>query len=140
MRPREHDISTLSSTGIPADLSRYHRKPKQETRALVPDDGFRSIKTQNQDIHRNPKVHEITPKPLPMMLTWANLDEHMLVNRPHESKREGFGSLLPQHDRNNKRRYMSNEYRAEVSDQPKFSTPDIQKHREKHAGTVIKPD
>lgn len=39
-RAHEPDINCLSSSGIPAPLGRFHRKPKQETEHLICDDGF----------------------------------------------------------------------------------------------------
>jgi hypothetical protein len=82
LRPHENDISTLSSTGIPAPLGSYHRKPKQETKQLIPDDGFNIIKTANQQHMLNPRVHEIKPKHTLSMINRYNLSELNLVDRP----------------------------------------------------------
>mmetsp|Transcript_24603 Transcript_24603/g.28974 ORF Transcript_24603/g.28974 Transcript_24603/m.28974 type:complete len:80 (-) Transcript_24603:729-968(-) len=46
-REREPDINCLTSSGLPAPLGSINRKPKQETFCLIPDDGFRELKTTN---------------------------------------------------------------------------------------------
>lgn len=46
-RAKESDINCLTSSGLPAPLGTFHRKPKQETFGLIPDDGFRELKTTN---------------------------------------------------------------------------------------------
>lgn len=78
-----------------------------------------------------------------MMLTELNLADEMAMNRPYRSNREGFGSLLPQHDRENERRHMNSEYRDYVGNQPEFSRNSKALEMDKlrrHAGTVHKPD
>jgi len=42
-RFKEGDISTLGATGVPQPLRTFNRKPKQETRCLIPDEGFREM-------------------------------------------------------------------------------------------------
>lgn len=48
-REKEPDISCLGATGVPEPLRTFTRKPKQETRSLICDDGFRELQTTNMD-------------------------------------------------------------------------------------------
>lgn len=112
MRECEPHISTLNSTGIPAPLGSYHRKPKQVTKQLIIDDGFRVINTTNQQLMQNPKVHVTQPKFVIGMVNKSNMDDVPSLNdRTVGGPREGFGSLLPNHNRQHERRYFSTENR-----------------------------
>ena len=99
LRPRENDLSTLNSTGIPAPLGSYFRKPRQDTRSLVPDDGYRIMKTSNQQQHQDPAVHATKSKHVLSMINRYNWHEFSMADRPINCTREGFGSLLPNHNR-----------------------------------------
>jgi hypothetical protein len=46
------------------------------------------------------------------MINKYNLSDLNLVDRPIDARREGFGSILPQHNRQHKQRYFSTEYRS----------------------------
>jgi hypothetical protein len=122
LRPHENDISTLSSTGIPAPLGSYHRKPKQETKQLICDDGFRETKTTNQVLHQNPRVHENKKKPVLSMINKYNISELNLVDRPVNATREGFGGIHPLHERSHDRRYFATENRTFYGE-PHAETP-----------------
>ena len=122
MREHEPHISTLNSTGIPAPLGSYHRKPKQETKQLICDDGFRIMNTTNQNQFQNPQVHVIAPKPVIGMVNKSNMDEFKDLNdRTVQGPREGFGSLLPNHNRLHERRYFQTEHRDNFGE-PKPTT------------------
>lgn len=75
MQLREHEphISTLSSTGIPAPLGSYFRKPAQVTKQLVCDDGFNVTNTTNQQLMMSPKVHVHKTKPVYTVLNKSNV-------------------------------------------------------------------
>jgi hypothetical protein len=88
----------LSSTGIPAPLGTYNRRPKQQTKSLIPDDGFRELKTTNNHEMRNPIVHVNKQKPVLSMINKYNIAELSLVDRPVGGERSGFGSVIPHHE------------------------------------------
>jgi len=44
-RVKEADLNCLTSSGLPAPLNCYNRKPKQDTSGLICDDGFRELKS-----------------------------------------------------------------------------------------------
>lgn len=60
---------------------------------------------------RNPQVHVIQKKPVLSMINKYNIAELSLVDRPIESTKTGFGSVIPQHDAGNGRRYFQTENR-----------------------------
>lgn len=115
MRPFEIDISTLSSTGIPAPLGSYHRQPKQHTKGNVPDDGYHIMETTNARSYKDPVVHMERPKHVLSMIDNYNLEDLMMSHRPVRQKMEGFGTLIPKHERNHEQRYLSTEYRDYVA-------------------------
>jgi hypothetical protein len=54
----------MTSTGMPMFLHAYHRKPKQVTRQLVPDDGFRELDPSSKMQFKDPDTHRIQEKPV----------------------------------------------------------------------------
>jgi hypothetical protein len=100
LRPHENAISTLSSNGIPAPLSSYNRKPKQNTRDLVLNDGYNVKQTSNQALMQHPSNHAVKSKHTLSMVNRYNMNELSLADRPLMSAtREGFGSAMPSHSR-----------------------------------------
>ena len=67
-REKEADLNCMSSAGNPAPLGSINRKPKQETRGLIPDDGYRELNATNEMEVRNPKVHMEKAKPVLSMI------------------------------------------------------------------------
>ncbi len=102
----------MSSTGIPAALGAYNRRPKQETTGNIPDDGFRELKTKNATEMQDPKVHVIQRKPVLSMIHKYNIAELSLVDRPVGGTKQGFGSTLPHYEAQHDRRYFSTENRT----------------------------
>lgn len=80
---------------MPEPLRRFNRKPKQETTCLIPDDGFRELTTTKSIHHQDPKVHVQKAKPILSMIHKYNIAELSLVDRPIESTKTGFGSVVP---------------------------------------------
>jgi len=58
-RTKEADLNCLTSSGLPAPLNVYNRKPKQETAHLICDDGFRELKTTKEQDYQKPKNHYV---------------------------------------------------------------------------------
>jgi hypothetical protein len=97
IRPKEVDLNCLTSTGLAKPLGRIDRKPKQETFGLVPDDGFRELKTIKNTEMPNPAVHKAQQKPILGMINKYNIAELSLVDRPIQSTQSGFGAVLNRH-------------------------------------------
>jgi len=110
-RTKEPDINCLSSSGLPAPLNTINRKPKQETAHLICDDGFRELKTTNQQDIRNPKVHVRKEKPVLRMINKYNIAELSLVDRPVQTTAQGFGAIIPRHEAGHDARYFRTENR-----------------------------
>ena len=104
-------MSTLTSSGIPAPLGAINRKPKQETFGLIPDDGFRELKTTNQQEIQNPKVHHQKEKPVLRMINKYNIAELSLVDRPVQTTHSGFGAVIPRQTADENARYFRTENR-----------------------------
>lgn len=85
--------------------------PKQETTSLIPDDGFRELKTTKQQDHQNPVVHVNKEKPVLSMINKYNIAELSLVDRPVGGTRAGFGAVIPHHEDSHDRRYFATENR-----------------------------
>jgi hypothetical protein len=74
-------LNCLSSSGIPAPLGSIYRKPKQETKSLIADDGFRELATTKNVDFKNPTVHAIQKKPVLSMINKYNIADLSLQNR-----------------------------------------------------------
>jgi hypothetical protein len=90
----------LTSTGIPKPLNRIHRVPKHDTTQLIPSDGFKEMKTTNQNDFLEPKVHRIQEKPILNMIHKYNIAELSLVDRPVKGPESGFGTIVNKHPKN----------------------------------------
>ena len=101
----------MTSSGLPAPLGAINRKPKQETFGLIPDDGFRELKTTNQQDLQNPKVHFAKQKPVLSMINKYNIAELSLVDRPVQGTKSGFGAVITRHPDNHDARYFNTENR-----------------------------
>jgi hypothetical protein len=73
-------------------------------------------------LHQNPRVHENKQKPVLSMINKYNISELNLVDRPVNATREGFGGILPLHERSHDRRYFATEYRSFYGE-PHAETP-----------------
>jgi len=104
-------LNCLTSSGLPAPLGVYHRKPKQVTAQLICDDGFRELKTMNQDFYQQPKVHEIQRKPVLSMINKYNIADLSLQNRPVKGTQEGFGAVIVHHPAHHGARRFATETR-----------------------------
>ena len=93
-------------------LHAYHRKPKQVTRQLVPDDGFRELDPSSKMQFKDPDTHRIQEKPVQLMVNGKNYSEQQKINRPASGiNRTGFGGLLPRHEITHEKSYLNTEYR-----------------------------
>ena len=101
----------MTSSGLPQPLGAFHRKPKQETFGLIPDDGFRELLTTNSDRMKNPKVHTQKEKPVLRMINKYNIAELSLVDRPVQTTNQGFGAVIPRHGAEENARYFRTENR-----------------------------
>jgi len=110
-REKEPDLNCLSSSGLPAPLGAIKRKPKQETTGLIPDDGFRELKTINQTHTVDPKKHAVPYKPVLSMINKYNIAELSLVDRPIKGTNTGFGAVINRHPDNHAARYFNTENR-----------------------------
>lgn len=87
-------------------------------------------------------MHVTKPKQVLSMINRYNWNEFIMVDRPIASTREGFGSALPNHNRQHGQRYFSTEYRnfyggpTESTEEEKRAT---QRQREFMAGTNVRP-
>lgn len=113
-------MNCLSSSGIPAPLGAIYRKPKQETFGLIPDDGFRELKTTNQSDIQNPKVHHHKEKPVLRMINKYNIAELSLVDRPVNTTHNGFGAVIPRQDPGENARYFRTENRDNYGEKQMF--------------------
>lgn len=106
IRPKEQDLNCLTSTGLAKPLGRIDRKPKQETFGLIPDDGFRELKTIKDTEMPNPSVHRAKQKPVKNMINKYNIAELSLVDRPIDSTHSGFGAVINRHGPNHDQRFF----------------------------------
>lgn len=76
------------------------------------------------------------------MINKYNISELNLVDRPVNATREGFGGILPLHERSHDRRYFATEYRSFYGE-PHAETPAEtllkQQSRLRMAGTTARP-
>ena len=107
MREKEADINCLTSSGLPQPLGRIQRVHKWKTDNLIPDDGFREMKTINQAEIQNPQVHRVKEQPTLRMINKYNIAELSLVDRPIQGTRSGFGSVINRHEQNHDQRFFS---------------------------------
>jgi len=77
----------------------------------VPDDGFRELKTTNQQELQNPKVHYAKQKPVLSMINKYNIAELSLVDRPCKGTETGFGAVINRHSHNHEARHFNTENR-----------------------------
>jgi len=141
-RAHEPDINCLSSSGIPAPLGRFHRKPKQETEHLICDDGFRELKTTNQQEIQNPKVHVRKEKPVLSMINKYNIAELSLVDRPIVTTKQGFGAVIPRHEVTEGARYFRTENRDHFGEKapadPRLTVAEHAKNSAIQAGNNVR--
>lgn len=65
------------------------------------------IKTSNMNMLQDPQVHVNPPKQVIGMVNKDNMEELMQLNdRTVDGPREGFGSLMPNHNRQHEKRYF----------------------------------
>lgn len=142
-REKEPDINCLSSSGLPAPLGSIYRKPKQETTGLIPDDGFRELKTTAQQEIQKPAVHTRKEKPILRMINKYNIGELNLVDRPVNAPETGFGAVIHRHDAS----YAARSFRTETRDNfgerakqsPAEATATFQKASKTQAGGNLRP-
>ena len=104
-------MNCLSSSGIPAPLGTYNRKPKQETFGLIPDDGYRELVSTNKEECKPPACHAQKTKPVLSMINKYNIAELSLVDRPVQGTNSGFGAVIVKHPNNHDARYFRTENR-----------------------------
>lgn len=104
-------MNCLSSSGIPAPLGAIARKPKQETFGLIPDDGFRELKTTAQQEVIDPKHRAMKQKPVLSMINKHNIAELSLVDRPVQGTKSGFGAVIVKHGDQEGARHFQTETR-----------------------------
>lgn len=85
---------------------------------LIPDDGFRELKTTNQKEIQNPKVHVRKEKPVLRMINKYNIAELSLVDRPVQTTAAGFGAVIPRHGPEEGARYFHTENRDNFGEKP----------------------
>lgn len=78
---------------------------------MIPDDGFRELKTTNQQEMQDPKVHYAKQKPVLSMINKYNIAELSLVDRPVQGTKTGFGAAINRHSDNHDARYFNTENR-----------------------------
>ena len=136
-------MNCLSSSGIPAPLGAISRKPVQETFGLIPDDGFRELKTTAQQEVVNPKHHALKQKPVLSMINKNNIAELSLVDRPVQGTKSGFGAVIVRHGDQEGARHFQTETRDNFGKVPPRAADqtveDYNKQNKTLAGGQIRP-
>ena len=78
---------------------------------MICDDGFRELKTTNQQDIQRPTVHMRKEKPVLRMINKYNIAELSLVDRPVQTTAQGFGAVIPRHEASHDARYFRTENR-----------------------------
>ena len=75
---------------------------------MIPDDGYRELKSTNQQEVIDPKHHAQKQKPVLSMINKYNIAELSLVDRPVKGTKAGFGAVIVKHgDAEGKRHFQT---------------------------------
>ena len=107
MRPAEPDINCLTANGIPAPLKRIKRNHKWDTKNIIPDDGYKELKTINKTELPHPDKMRIPERPKLRMINKYNIAELSLVDRPIAGPERGFGSIVKKFDKDYGKPYFN---------------------------------
>lgn len=123
MRASEPDINCLTANGIPAPLKRIKRNHKWDTRDVIPNDGYKEMKTVNKTEILHPNKNKIQERPTLRMINKYNIAELSLVDRPIPGPTHGFGATVKRFDKDHGKVYFSTT-NHDFYGAPKRETPD----------------
>lgn len=107
MREIEPDINCLNANGVPAPLKRIKRNHKWDTKDVIPNDGYKELKTINKTELQNPEKSRVREQPKRRMINKYNIAELSLVDRPIEGPQRGFGATVKRFDKDHGKAYFN---------------------------------
>lgn len=107
MRQVEPDINCLNANGVPAPLKRIKRNHKWDTRDVIPNDGYKELKTINKTEIQHPEKSRVQEQPKLRMINKYNIAELSLVDRPVPGPKTGFGATIKRFDKDHGKPYFT---------------------------------
>ena len=107
MRNVEPDINWLNANGVPAPLKRIKRNHKWNTKDVIPNDGYKELRTINKTEIIHPDKVKVSERPKLRMINKYNIAELSLVDRPISGPKRGFGATVKRFDKDHEKPYFN---------------------------------
>lgn len=121
MRNVEPDINMLGANGVPAPLKRIKRNHPWDTKDIIPNDGFKEMKSINKTELVHPDKVKVDEKKKLRMINKYNIAELSLVDRPISGPERGFGATVKRFDKDHNKPYFNTTNMEFYGEPKKFS-------------------